>query len=216
MKEDLYQVLGIAPNTKQERIAEACAEALRSHEDLGKHEDSANRLVKIKAAHEVLSDPRKREAYDEKLAETQFNQKPPPKSNKNTEATTLRKAKRRSKYGLGTLVMVTVVFGMAYIFGSIVGTDKHPTSPKYDGFNAQTECERFVSRYLKAPSTADFAPYRDLSISGNGNGPWTVVGHVDSMNSFGAKIRATYLCTVLFSGDRVSLQNLIIDGQPMQ
>jgi hypothetical protein len=85
-----------------------------------------------------------------------------------------------------------------------------PSRPKYDEFNASTECERFVKNSLKAPSTAEFAPHRQLQITGSGEGPWRVVGWVDAQNSFGAKLRNNFVCEVQFSGDTVRLLNLQI------
>lgn len=81
------------------------------------------------------------------------------------------------------------------------------TSP-YSAFNAQTECERYVSRSLKSPSSAKFAPHHELVILGQDAGPWTVVGWVDSQNSFGAMLRSRYICEVEFSGNTAKLLNL--------
>ncbi|MBF0352282.1 MAG: zinc ribbon domain-containing protein [SAR324 cluster bacterium] len=76
--------------------------------------------------------------------------------------------------------------------------------------SAQVHCESFVKKNLKAPSTAQFASYSEVKISGYGDGPWTVIGYVDAQNSFGAKIRSTYTCTIHYSGDKIYLDNLQI------
>jgi hypothetical protein len=106
-------------------------------------------------------------------------------------------------YVLAGLFLVLFIVGIANSPGGSGG-------PRYDAFNAQTECEGFVRRSLKAPSSADFAPHRELAISGQGAGPWTVVGWVDAQNAFGAKIRSSYVCEVQFSGGTVKLLNLSI------
>ena len=51
--------------------------------------------------------------------------------------------------------------------------------------------EEFIPPRLKAPATAEY----DLTASG-GPVTYTVSGTVDSENSFGAKIRSTWTCTV--------------------
>jgi hypothetical protein len=106
-------------------------------------------------------------------------------------------------YAIAGLFLVLLISGISNSPG--VGN-----RPRYDSFNAQTECEKFVSRTLKAPASADFAPYRELAISGQGDGPWKVVGWVDAQNSFGAKIRNTYVCEVQFTGDTVNLVSMSI------
>jgi hypothetical protein len=52
-----------------------------------------------------------------------------------------------------------------------------------------------VQDKLKAPSTAEFS---NESVSGSGNS-WNVSGSVDSQNSFGAKIRSSYTCSIAYS-----------------
>lgn len=61
--------------------------------------------------------------------------------------------------------------------------------------NAINACEHFVSQDLKSPSTARFPLYDDDQVSNIGN-VYTVTSYVDSENSFGAKLRTDYQCTV--------------------
>ena len=63
---------------------------------------------------------------------------------------------------------------------------------KPDDLGAQTVCQTFVERGLKAPSTARFS---GESVTSNGT-TWTVRGSVDAENSFGARLRMNYVCTV--------------------
>lgn len=64
-------------------------------------------------------------------------------------------------------------------------------------------CKRFVRERLKAPSTATWRnPLGDqVTYTGSTGGPVTVSASVDSENSFGAKLRSTYVCTVRPVGD---------------
>ena len=92
--------------------------------------------------------------------------------------------------------------GLAIAVLAIIAIGKcSGTSTRIDGFRAQVDCERFVLNSLKSPSSASFAPYQELIITGSGDGPWTVKGWVDAQNSFGAKLRSQYSCAVQYSGD---------------
>ena len=105
------------------------------------------------------------------------------------------------------LVVCSLTFAGAWIYGSANNKESSP-KPIYDATAAQMACERFVEARLKAPATADFAPFHKQLISGNGKGPWTVIGYVDSQNSFGAMLRSNYTCTVEFSGNSTNLTSL--------
>lgn len=63
--------------------------------------------------------------------------------------------------------------------------------------SARLECQDFVKRLLKSPSTAHFS---ETSSTGE-NPAWTVRGAVDSDNSFGAPIRNTYVCRIHYDGN---------------
>jgi hypothetical protein len=73
-------------------------------------------------------------------------------------------------------------------------------------------CKQFVRDQLKAPSGATWRnPLgNQVTYSGSGSGPWTVTASVDAQNSFGAKIRMDYICTVTnTSGDSWHLDSLV-------
>lgn len=211
---NLYQQLGIHNNAKPAAIEaayQASLEALRNRHAQG--EDVSQDRHLVQAAFEILSDPKKRDDYDEKLAAAQFNRKPAPKklATRPVEAETPAVTQSpKTKFSLATAIYAISGFVLVYVFVSAFNTNEL-TRPKYDRFNAQVECEKFVTQRLKAPSTADFASMRDLKISGDGNGPWSVEGYVDAQNSFGAKIRSRYTCSVMFDNDRVSLLGLTIE-----
>lgn len=209
---NLYQIIGVSNNAKPSMIEAAYRKAtLDLDERYERGEDVIEARKNLLAAFEVLSNPAKREAYDDRLAAAQFGKKqvrpPSPPNNSKLEATPTTRAR---KFRLGTAIYAVSGFVLVYVFASAFNT-RELVPPKYDRFNAQTECEHFVSQRLKAPATADFAPMRDLRITGEGNGPWTVEGYVDAQNSFGAKIRNRYTCSVAFNGDRVSLIGLSIN-----
>jgi len=65
---------------------------------------------------------------------------------------------------------------------------------------------------LKAPSTAKFAPHNELTITGTPHGKWRVTGWVDAQNSFGAQLRSSFSCDILFSAGQVHLLDLLIDS----
>ena len=76
-------------------------------------------------------------------------------------------------------------------------------------------CTDFVKDRLKAPATASFPDYsedeRHVTVIGSEEGPYTVQSSVDSENSFGAKVRTDFTCTVTHvSGDRWRLEDLVL------
>jgi hypothetical protein len=108
------------------------------------------------------------------------------------------------------LVLVAGVIWWLASDGSGSGTPKAPPELIYDAFQAQVDCETFVKKNLKAPSTAKFAPHHELTISGKDQGPWTVVGYVDAQNAFAAQVRSTYHCVVHYEDTKVYLDSLQI------
>lgn len=116
--------------------------------------------------------------------------------------------------GRETLFFLTIGAGVLWWLasdGSESRALKAPPEPRYDAFQAQVDCEDYVKKNLKAPSTAKFAPHHELNISGKDQGPWTVVGHVDAQNAFGAQIRSTYHCIVHYEDTKVYLDSLHIE-----
>lgn len=83
------------------------------------------------------------------------------------------------------------------------------SSDPYDPNNpteAKSQCEGFADKRLKAPATADY----ELDAS-DVDGSWTVVGTVDSENSFGAKVRSDVRCVIHFEGERAYLDEISVD-----
>ncbi|MEV7827487.1 hypothetical protein [Microbacterium enclense] len=88
------------------------------------------------------------------------------------------------------------IIGLSLIIGFATTSNSKP----YDSNNqyeAIAQCEDLVTARLKSPTSAEF----DSSASSNGDRQWTVTGTVDADNSFGAKIRNTYQCSVRMIGD---------------
>ncbi len=54
----------------------------------------------------------------------------------------------------------------------------------------------FMKASLKAPATADFPPFRDVTVIYKENCTHAVTGFVDAQNSFGATIRTRYQMVV--------------------
>lgn len=65
--------------------------------------------------------------------------------------------------------------------------------------SAAVMCEGFVEKRLKSPGSADFSGVTDTVITTlSDKKPWKykVTAYVDSENSFGAKVRNDYVCTI--------------------
>jgi hypothetical protein len=57
-------------------------------------------------------------------------------------------------------------------------------------------CRIGVKHRLKAPDSADFQSYNDDVVAPEGHGKFVIQTKADALNSFGAKLRATFLCEV--------------------
>lgn len=79
-------------------------------------------------------------------------------------------------------------------------------------------CKEFIKDRLKSPATAKFRNFfeddGEVSVSGLGQGPYTVVSTVDSQNGFGALVRSSFTCTVTnTSGNSWRLDDMdFVDG----
>ena len=85
--------------------------------------------------------------------------------------------------------------------------DREPVSEEADNrpdseelkHGAQDVCHQFVEERLHAPATAGFERFDEATIAVSG-GVYTVRGHVDSQNRFGALVRSNYTCVVRHTG----------------
>jgi hypothetical protein len=105
-----------------------------------------------------------------------------------------------------TAAGVVVLLGAGALLASCVGyvvsnsSDDSSSDGGRDDGMATVMCEDFVEERLKAPSTADFSGVFDTTVTGTDDS-YTVVGHVDAENSFGAMIRSNYTCNIRDNGD---------------
>lgn len=113
---------------------------------------------------------------------------------------------KRKMSGFAKFLIVMAVVLPIIVIAQLVNAADGDTGPGADQLLVEAEwaCEGVVGNNLKAPSTAEY------DSSASGSGPWSVSGTVDAENSFGAKIRSTYSCTVERSGDTMTatLQSL--------
>jgi len=136
-------------------------------------------------------------------------------------ATPLAKKKSGSKSSCILIGIVSIVIACLFfaVIGAITGTPSAPSATESPAMpiSASIMCERFVTNRLKAPSTAKFAPYRELIITTYGKNEgvkdaFRVIGYVDAQNGFGAMLRNDYTCDVQYTGgDNWKLINLTIE-----
>ena len=66
--ENLYNILGVAPNATTDEIKKAYRSlAMRHHPDRSTHSNAEAKFNAIKTAYELLSDPKKRAEYNQSL-----------------------------------------------------------------------------------------------------------------------------------------------------
>ena len=80
-------------------------------------------------------------------------------------------------------------------------------------FLAYNYAEEFVKKRLKSPSTAEFPGTFEKNdhIKELGNNEYLISSWVDSQNGFGAMIRSRFSCKIIFEGNNVRCENLLIE-----
>lgn len=78
---------------------------------------------------------------------------------------------------------------------------------------AYKESVRIVEDLLKAPSTAKFQPFEEITIHHNDDDTYTIHSYVDSQNSFSAMIRSNYSITLQYSENNWIIKDFIINGK---
>lgn len=105
---------------------------------------------------------------------------------------------------------LVAIAAIVLVIGFLVtrGGPSEPTAEDLQRDAKRVCTDDFVPKRLKAPSTAKFT---GVSVSGDGT-TYTVTGQVDSQNTFGAQVRASFTCTVRSSGDQWVLDSAQVSG----
>ena len=120
------------------------------------------------------------------------------------------------KYGLGCLGLLFAGF----VLVMVIAISNRP-SPEEKAANdrrvaqlaAASVCQDAVRAGLKAPASAEFQAPRDARYSyPDTDGSFTITSHVDAQNSFGAKLRTPYTCTVAPAGVGFRVVEWKMDG----
>ena len=108
--------------------------------------------------------------------------------------------------------ILTIVSFLFIAFGSYEDNDSSSSSDA-NKFLAYNYAEDFVKERLKSPSTAEFPGTfeKDKHITELGNKEYQINSWVDSQNGFGATIRSKFSCKIIFEGDKVKCENLVIE-----
>lgn len=121
----------------------------------------------------------------------------------------LKPAKKRN--GACSVIIALVAFIailLVIYFVQKGGTGNPSVAGRTEAFIA---CKLEIKDRLKAPSSADFPYSGTATINDLGNQKFEVFSYVDAENSFGAKIRANWTCTVQFTdADHYTILNAVI------
>lgn len=106
-----------------------------------------------------------------------------------------------------TWLILKASMGVVILLLFIKACSGPPAPPNRADLEAMTairvrsQCEDYVRKYLKSPSTAEFSGVAETTVYDKGNKKYTVIGWVDSQNSFGAKLRTKYACRTTDEGN---------------
>jgi hypothetical protein len=101
------------------------------------------------------------------------------------------------KSGLAVIVILVGVVALSVMFNTFIDSENESYDPNWSA-EAIAQCEELVVQNLKSPSTAKF------DTGATGGGTWIVTGTVDSEDSFGGTLQATFQCTVVIKGEDIS------------
>lgn len=95
---------------------------------------------------------------------------------------------------------------------SFSGEEKVDSKNKHEKFDALVQVQDYVKSKLKAPSTTEFEGGTE-GVTKINDTTFTVIGTVDSQNSFGAMLRANYSCKIIFhpKNDTYSIEDFILE-----
>ena len=118
----------------------------------------------------------------------------------------------------GKIIMLLIIGALAWwMFGPDLTNNNNSNDSsyvaekKYSKLSAYTMSQTFVKEKLKSPSTAEFTCDYEKDVNQISDSMFVVNGFVDSQNGFGAMLRSSYRCVVLFKpNDMVSCEGLEI------
>lgn len=90
-------------------------------------------------------------------------------------------------------LIILIVAGL-FLFKSCGSSSSKPIENSET--NAKICAEEYVRQNLKAPSTAKFCSYANMTATNITGRTWKVSGYVDAENSFGASIRTYWVVTL--------------------
>lgn len=119
------------------------------------------------------------------------------------------KAELKVKFGCSIIIILVLIVGF-------VSCSKACSSGSSSNVKSMVwvDAQEAVKNELKSPSTADFPWGYDDYVTDNGDGTYSVSAYVDAENSFGAKVRSNFSCTVKDEdgGGHGTVSDLVIDN----
>ena len=100
----------------------------------------------------------------------------------------------------------------AFLFLAFGSSSDSSSDTETNKMLAYNYAENFVKQRLKSPSTAEFPRLFEKAehIIELGNDEYLIQSWVDSQNGFGAMIRSNFSCKIIFEGDKVRVEDLVI------
>lgn len=92
-----------------------------------------------------------------------------------------------------------IIFVTVFVLLQFSGSGKSKNTPADESSMAHIQCKEFVRGRLKAPSSAEFT-FLDFAATKYGDNNYVIRSYVDAQNSFGAKLRNSYVCSVKWNG----------------
>jgi hypothetical protein len=111
------------------------------------------------------------------------------------------KKRSKMKIGCGALIVLLAIPVVGFfIHSALMSPERRET------IAGCIMAQRFATTRLRAPSTAQFPTCggKTMNVVKTGPNTWIAKGYVDAQNSFGAKIRSTYVVTMRHTpGDKL-------------
>jgi len=113
---------------------------------------------------------------------------------------------------LSILIIAAAVLTIFFIIGFFGDDSSSDSTNSTNNFLAYNYAEDFVKQKLKSPSTAIFPGVSEKNehIIDLGSGKYKINSWVDSQNGFGAMLRTNFSCTIIFEGEKVRCEDLVL------